>query len=307
MLVKIVRDPLAHFFALGLCLFLLYTTLNPVGQAGDDPKRIVVDHETLLTFLQYRTKTFKRDLAEARLKAMPNKQLKKLIDDYVREEALHREAKALGLGAEDYIIKRRMIQKVEFITQGFAGSVVKVGDEDIKAYYAANKEHYREPGNITFTHVFFDAEGRKPSEARTLASEKLELLRTAGATFSDAPGHGDRFPYGVNFVERTIDHVASHFGKEMAETLFKLEPTEGVWQGPFESSYGAHLVMVVKRVDDRTPQLGTIKSRVEADLVRTRRKEQADRAVQAIVDGYEVKLEIVGRAGEKLVQLKKAN
>jgi hypothetical protein len=307
MLGKVVRDPLFHFLTLGLCLFLVYAAVNPNSNVADDPKRIVIDQETLLTFIQYRTKTFKRDLAEARLDAMPTKQLKQLVDDYVREEALYREAKALGLGAEDYIIKRRMIQKVEFITQGFAEAVVNVSDEDIKAHHAAHIKNYREPGNITFTHVFFDAERRKPSETKLLAAEKLEALRAAGAAFSDAPRHGERFPYGVNYVERTKDHVASHFGAQMAETLFQLEPAEGVWQGPFVSSYGTHLVMVVKRADERDPPLNDVKSRVKADIVRTRRKEQADRAVQAIVDGYEVKLEIDSKAGKKLAQMEKDN
>ena len=66
--------------------------LNPGGGGGDDPKRITVDRDALLTFVQYRTKTFQPKLAAARLDAMKGEQLKRLIDDYVCEEALHREA-----------------------------------------------------------------------------------------------------------------------------------------------------------------------------------------------------------------------
>ena len=49
---------------------------------------------------------------------MPEDELDRLIADYVREEALHREAKALGMDQNDYIIKRRMIHSTEFITDG---------------------------------------------------------------------------------------------------------------------------------------------------------------------------------------------
>lgn len=307
MLIRLVKDPLVHFLTMGICLFMLFAALNPADKIVDDPKQIVVDQDALLTFIQYRTKTFKRDLAQARLDAMSGKQLQRLIDDYVREEALHREAKALGLGSEDYIIKRRMIQKIEFITQGFAEAVVKVGDDDLKAYHEANKQRYREPGNITFTHIFFDAERRAPDKAKALAAAKLEDLRAASVAFSDAPRHGERFPYGVNYVERTEDLVASHFGEEMAGNLFRLEPADSVWRGPFVSAYGAHLVMVVKRNDDRDPPLKEIRSRIEADIVRDRRKEQAEKAVQAIVDGYRVKLEIVGKDGKSLAQAGKGN
>ena len=302
MLIRLVKDPLVHFLTMGLCLFLLFAALNPADRIIDDPKQIVVDQDALLTFIQYRTKAFKQDLAQARLKALSGEQLQRLIDDYVREEALHREAKALGLGSEDYIIKRRMIQKIEFITQGFAEAVVKVSDDDMRAYHKAYKQRYREPGNITFTHIFFDAERRTPGQAKALAAAKLEELRAASVAFSDAPKHGERFPYGVNYVERAKYHVASYFGGEMTEELFRLEPTDGVWHGPFISEYGAHLVMVVKRNDDRDPPFEEVRSRVEADIVHDRRKEQAEKAVRTIVDGYRVKLEIVGKDGKSLAQ-----
>ena len=88
----------------------------------------------------------------------------------------------------------------------------------------------------------------------------------------------------------------------MTEELFRLEPTDGVWHGPFISEYGAHLVMVVKRNDDRDPPFEEVRSRVEADIVHDRRKEQAEKAVRTIVDGYRVKLEIVGKDGKSLAQ-----
>ena len=200
-----------------------------------------------------------------------------------------------------------MIQKVEFITQGFAEAVVKVTDKELQDYHAANKERYREPGNITFTHVFIDAERRSRDDARALAATKLTELKASSAVFSDAPRHGDRFPYGVNYVERSEDLVASHFGQQMAAQLFSLKPSDTTWQGPFESEYGVHLVMVVKRLETRDPPLKEVIRRVEADLVRDRRREQADKAIQSIVDGYEVELDLAGKAGKTLAQLNKTN
>lgn len=303
MLLKFLKDPLAHFLALGLGLFLLYAVVNPGGGTGDDPKRIVVNHDALLTFLQYRTKTFQPKLATARLDAMSGEQLKRLIDDYVREEALHREALALGLGRNDYIIKRRMIQKIDFITQGFAEAVIKLSDDDLKVYYDANKNRYREQAFITFTHVFFGAEKRDRDAAKELADAKLAKFRSSAVPFTDAPKHGDRFPYGVNYVERTRDHVESHFGKPMTKALFDLEPDDGRWKGPFLSPYGAHLVMVAGKKDARTPPLNEVRGRVEADLTSERRKEQSEKAIKAIVDTYRVEIDLKGKDGKDLAGL----
>ncbi|MCZ6589404.1 MAG: hypothetical protein O7B24_15825, partial [Alphaproteobacteria bacterium] len=129
MLLKFVKDPLAHFLALGLGLFLLFAVLNPDEGGQDDPKQIRVDRDALLTLIQFRAKTFQPEMAEARLEALSQEQLQSLIDDYVREEALYREAISLGLDANDYIIKRRMIQKIDFITQGFADVTVQISDD----------------------------------------------------------------------------------------------------------------------------------------------------------------------------------
>lgn len=302
---KFLKDPLTHFLALGLGLFLLYAAVNPGGGTGDDPKRITVDRDALLTFLQYRTKTFQPKLAAGRLDAMSSEKLKQLIDDYVREEALHREAVTLGLGQNDYIIKRRMIQKIDFITQGFAESVIKVSDDDLKAYYDVNKGRYREQAFITFTHVFFDAEKRDRDAAKELAIAKLAKFRSSVVPFTDAPKHGDRFPYGVNYVERTRDHVESHFGKQMTKALFDLEPDDDRWMGPFLSPYGAHLVMVAGKKDALTPPLKEVRGRVQADLTSERRKEQSEKAIKAIIDTYRVEIDLKGKDGNALADLHK--
>jgi hypothetical protein len=304
-ILKFLKDPLVHFLALGLGLFVLYAAINPDSGGTDDPKRIVVNREALLTFVQYRTKTFQPKLAAARLDAMSDKQLKHLIDAYVREEALHREAKGLGLGRDDYVIKRRMIQKIDFITQGFAEAAIKVSDADVKAYFEANKTRYREQAFITFTHVFFGTKRRSAAEAQVLSEATLAVLKADAAVFSDAPKHGERFPYGVNYVERTKEHVESHFGHEMAGALFGLEPDDSVWRGPFRSSYGAHLVMVVKKRDARYPALKEIRARVEADFKSERKKEQSDKAIKAIVDTYTVAIDLKDKKRGDLADIDK--
>ena len=45
-------------------------------------------------------------------------------------------------------------------------------------------------------------------------------LNAAHAAFNDAPAHGDRFPFAQNYVDRTLDYVASQFGQEFAGATF---------------------------------------------------------------------------------------
>ncbi len=220
---------------------------------------------------------------------MPEDELDRLIADNVREEAMHREAKALGMDKNDYIIKRRMIQSIEFITDGFVTAAVDVSDEDVSAYYEANREDYYVSPFVTFTHVFFDGERHSRDEAFGLAKAKLSELNEQQVPFSDAPRHGDRFHYFVNYVERDPQFVASHFGAPMAEQVFALDPDDATWHGPFESEYGLHLVLLTRKAEGRYPDLAEIEAGVRDDAEREAIAALKDIAIQAIVDTYEVR------------------
>jgi hypothetical protein len=296
---KILTDPLVYFLALGLGLFVLFE-LVASDEAAYDSRVINVDRDALLTFVQYRSRAFEPKAAAARLDNMSEDELERLIADYVREEALHREAKALGVDKNDYIIKRRMIQSIEFITDGFVTAAVAVSDDDIAAHYEANREDYYISPYVTFTHVFFDGERHSRDEALALATAKLKELNEQRVPFSDAPRHGDRFPFFLNYVERDPQFVASHFGMPMADKVFALESSDSTWHGPFESEYGMHLVLLTRKAEGRYPELAEIEAVVRDDAERDAIAALKDLAIQAIVDTYEVRRsferELVGMA-----------
>jgi len=286
---KFLREPLVHFLAAGLGLFVLFGLVNR-GDQDSDPNVIMVDQDALLTFIQYRIKAFNPDLAKKKLNALSDEELQRLIDDYVREEVLHREAIALGLDDDDYIIRRRLVQKLEFITEGFAEAGANLDEAAVQRYFDANKADYYVEPYVTFTHVFFQTEDRPREQARTLAEKELQRLNRNGVPFSEAPQHGDRFLYHVNYVERTPDYVGSHFGPPMAKALFELEPNDFVWRGPFDSAYGVHLVLLTTNEPGREPELAELEGRVREDARRARVREETEAAIADVVDAYDVRV-----------------
>ena len=294
---RLLREPLVHFLAIGAGLFVLFGFVAPEDSSLDD-KTIVVDRDALLTFLQFRSKAFNPEVAASKLDALSDAELQQLIDAYVREEALHREALALGMDQNDYVIKQRLIQSIQFITNGFVSAAVDVSDEEVAEYYEANRDDYFVDPFITFTHVFFSSDRHGKEQARQLAEAKLAELNDAQVPFSGSTRHGDRFLYNVNYVERSRDFVASHFGRAMAASVFELEADEGRWYGPLESAYGFHLVMVARRKDGFYPPLEEIADVVREDALRIKLDEQNERAVQAIVDTYDVRMDDVRGADE---------
>jgi hypothetical protein len=287
---KLFKEPLVHFLAAGIGLFVLFGIVNQ-DEPDDDPSVVVVDRDTLLTFVQYRLKAFNPELAEKKLDGLSDEELDRLIDDFVREEVLHREALALELGKDDYVIRRRLVQKLEFITEGFAEGTVEPDSAALARYFEANKADYYVEPYVTFTHVFFKSEDRPVEEARARAQKKLVELNRKSTPFSDAPKHGDRFLYHVNYVERTPDYVASHFGVPMAKAIFELEPNEFVWKGPFESPYGIHLVLLTTNEPGRDPELSEIEGRVLEDWRRSEIRRRTEEAIDDVIDAYDVRIE----------------
>jgi hypothetical protein len=286
---SLLKEPLAHFLAAGLGLFALFGIVNR-DEGTDDAKVIIVDEGALLTFVQYRIKAFNPELARNKLDSLSDEELATLIDDFVREEVLHREALALGLGEDDYVIRRRLVQKLEFITEGFAEASVVPDETSLQRYFDAHKSDYYVEPFVTFTHVFFETEDRPRAEAWVKAKGKLAELNRRSTPFSDAPKHGDRFLYHVNYVERTPEYIASHFGAPMAKAVFELEPNDLAWRGPFDSPYGVHLVLLITNEPGREPSLAEIEERVREDWRRSRVREEAEAAIEDIVDAYDVEI-----------------
>lgn len=295
---KLHKEPLLHFLVLAVGLFVLHSAVSHEDPDAD-AKRIVVDQDSLLTFIQYRTKSFEPVTAKKQLDSLSDEALQKIIDDYVREEALYREARTLGLDRDDYVIKRRLIQKVDYVARGFAESFNEVTEEDIRQYFEENKNDYYVDPRITFTHVYFSAERHGVEKANTLAEQKLEALKKTNATFNDAAKHGERFLYGMNYVERSQMYVESHFGLDMGKQVFALDPDQRQWYGPFVSTHGAHLVMVTQKQAGYMPLLAEVRTRVAQEAQRTIIAERANQATQQIVDSYNIDM-VYKKPNEKL-------
>ena len=283
---QVLKDPFVHFLVLGLGLFALFALVS--DDALTDARIIEVDDEALRGFVQNRSQASATDAA-ARLDTLSDAARERLIDDYVREEALYRQALALGMDKTDYVIKRRLVQSIEFITEDLANSVPAASVADLEEHFEANRERYAIEPSVTFTHVFFDAARHSAKRARELATTKLAELNRARVPFAQAPGHGDRFLYLVNYVERRPAFIASHFGEPMAQALFDLAPDERTWVGPFESPYGQHVVLLIRNVEGRDPQFAEVAARVRDDVETAASLALKNQAIQALVDTYEVK------------------
>ena len=284
---RFLKDPLTHFVSAGALLFILLSLVNPLQQ--DD--RIVVDRQALLDFIQYRSKAFEPGLAASILDRMNQDERERLIDDYIREEALYREALKLGLDTDDYVIRQRMVQKLEFVSDAGGVSSAPAAD-DITAYYAAHRQDYFQPPVVTFSHVFIAIKGRTRELAIHEAQALLKTLVADNSSFSDATRYGERFLFHTNYVERTYEYIKSDFGAEAADLIFSERVPIAKWFGPVESKYGAHLIFISRRTPGRHPSLTEIKPLVVEDYEREFQRQQREALTDAIIQRYSPVIEL---------------
>jgi len=284
---RLVREPLVHFLVAGAALFALYALARGPAPAGEST--IVVDRRTLLAFMETKANLFDDAAVGAALDALSDKDLAELIDQYVAEEALYREAKALGLDRGDTVIRQRVLQTAKLWLGDAAAASATVGPAALADYFAAHREEYAAAPGATFTHVFFDATRRGAKRAHEAAERALRELNAAHAEFNDAPGHGDPFPFAQNYVDRTFDYVASQFGREFAAALAELSPSER-WQGPLRSAYGEHAVLLARRTELRYPELDEVREQVESDYRRAQETAALEAATRAIREHYRVEV-----------------
>jgi len=290
MFAKLINQPLFQFLLIGGFIFLLYNFTVKSNPDTDNLKTVVVDKESLITFLQYRYKAFDRIKFENKLNNMPEDELNNLINDYIREEVLYREALGFGLDKNDNVIRRRLIQKIEFINEDAVNNSLDINDGQLSDYLEKNRGSYVIDPFVTFTHVFFSNYKHGAGKANELAQNQLAMLNKNEVPFSESVKYGDRFLYNTNYVESTPDHVANHFSDEMANKLFNLNPSETNWNGPFESPYGFHLVMLTKNEKEKYPELEDVYEKVKQDLTYELSKKQKDKAISQIIDNYEIKI-----------------
>lgn len=283
LLKSFLKEPLVHFLFIGFALFIIF------NEAGDNNNNdiIVVDHDRLLTFIQYRAKEFDQQKYSQILDSLPAEQKQNLINDYVREEALYREAKALRLDQNDNVARRRMIQQLEYMTRGFITTNINLSDADLQQFLNENQVNYTVADKITFTHVFLKSEDKTKS--------LLDDLNNNQVAFHQAMQYGDRFLYKRNYVNKDAEEIASHFGSAMRISLFDLKPSDKIWQGPFRSDYGYHLVMLTDHKAGYVPTLNDIRERVRQDAFQLLIQKKLDEAMQLIVEQYDVDL-MMGKA-----------
>ena len=246
MIRRLIRDPLVSFLFAGTLLFFITDWFS-----GDD--------ETYQ--IQVTANEVQRlgDQWSLQMRRPPNKQeLDGLISAFVKEEIYYREALLLNLEANDTIVRRRLVQKLTFLTEDIATSEPPT-TEGLQSFYTAQIDKYMEPAKFSFAHRYFSTDRRDNSQDIALQA------------LTDTSLKGDPFMLQREYAQRSQRDVGNLFGRDFAAKLAEL-PTSDAWQGPLKSAYGWHVVKLLNVAPARVQPFNEVAEKVKVDWQQAQRK-----------------------------------
>lgn len=262
---RILTEPLFHFFLLGLAIFAWFWALNPTGSGSENRQNITVtSQQVVLLAHQYKA---------ARRRFPTPDELSNLIDAYVQQEVLVREARALGLDQSDGIIRNRLAQKMTFLATS-AAQAAEPSDAALGAFFEDNQKSYLTRERVRFEQVALaqgaDAEAAKAAlnKGQTPTDLATSILLPQGMALS---------------AEQVVDGT---FGIGFFAQIRTLEPS--VWGGPVRSGYGLHLIKLLQHQPATVPPLQDIRERVLLDWRKARVQELTEAQVKQMRAQYEI-------------------
>jgi len=237
------REPLLHFLLGGAGLFLLFNLVSDSGRVANDEIVVTVGQiESIVTIFQ-----------KTRQRPPTQDELRGLIDNYIVEEMLYREAVAIGLDKDDTIIRRRLRQKMEFLLDDV--TLVEPTDADLQLYLDNNVDRFRTDAIISFDQIYLNEFSRDKAESM------LIRLQTGEVDNPNDLSESHLIPFRLESVSESI--VSAQFGDKFKTLLFALDV--GEWTGPVDSPFGIHVIRIDNIVAGRVPALQEIRNEVARD------------------------------------------
>ena len=279
---KLLREPLVHFMFIGAVIYLLYGVFaEPLPEADD--KTIVVTAGEVEWMQAAWQKRWNRPPTDEEFDG--------LIQQYIRETVLYREALTMGLNKHDQVIRRRLAQKLEFLAKDLV-TLIPPTDEELQTYFDVHQDRYQEPVLYTFTQVFIDPDKRGDATLADAEAIKVSLV-AQGDAINDPGALGDAFMLQNYYPEKDVVEIQKQFGSGFTESLIELSP--GQWHGPVLSGYGVHLVYISGIDEPPAPVFSDVRERVVQDWTTDKGEELNEKFYASLRDQYTVVIEEPGQ------------
>jgi len=240
---KIFSEPLLHFLVLGGVFFFVYASMQKEEKSANT---ILISQKKITQLIAtWEKKFFRPPTAEEK---------QEMIDNEIYQTVLYKEALKIGLDKNDVIIKRRLSQKMEFVTYD-TSSLPTPSNEILKAFMHKYPQKYSKEAKIHF-------------------SQKME---GSNATLFEPQYTLSKF------------NTTRLFGRSFANSLFELK--KDVKEHKIKSAYGIHHVKIIDISPTTLKAFESVKNQVKNDYMSEERSKQ-NKAIYAILKSqYTIEIE----------------
>jgi hypothetical protein len=281
---RLLKEPLVHFLAFALIVFAAYHILAPSADGGRSGRIVVT---------AAKVEQIASRFAQIWQRPPTAQELKGLIDEEVKEEIYVREAIALGLDKDDTVIRRRLRQKMELLSDAGVDALSPT-EAELEAYLKSHPETFAVDPAISFQQIFLNPQ-RQGAAIEQTAESILNTLKANPEIEAATLGDASLLPIEMPLTSlKSIGHV---FGSEFADAIGKAK--EGLWIGPIASGFGLHIVRVSEHQEGRVPALTEVRDAVLREWSNDKRKQLESERLAALLSRYEVTVEGVPAAGAK--------
>jgi hypothetical protein len=235
---KYLQEPLLHFLVLGGLIFLFYAYVN--DGFTEEEKKIVIPQAKIeqLTYI-WQKKHMRKPTKEER---------QEMLEGEIYAEVMSREAVKLGLDKEDGIIRRRLVQKMTFVSANLS-ALLEPSEVELKAYLKAHQEAFMSERQISFI------------------LKNRVILEKSHSNMSEW-------------------EVSRSYGRAFAEKLFTLPV--GVWSRDISMAYGKVDVLVSDKKEAKSLPFSVLKSRLKSAWQKEEQKKLEKSFYERVKKEYDI-------------------
>lgn len=263
---KFIRNPLFQFIALGLMAFIVYSWLKP-----EEKEEIRVTPKVIADLVA-------RDEA-LNLKKPDEARTNELIENYIQEEIMLREAFALGYHISDGRVRKRLLSLMRTSLQD---QVPDPTYNQMRSYFEENKQDYSLKESRTIVQIYFD-----PSLNENIPD--LVYIKKEHSDYKGEERVGDFAPVSNLLRQSSYKSIGRTFGKEIADTVFNAGLNQ--WLGPFNSTAGFHYVKVLEVHRPQEASFEEVQNYVSMDYVLSKTRQSQDEKIQLLREKYNIIIE----------------
>lgn len=278
MLKKIFNEPLTYFVLIGAAIFLLYGTINNESELASG-ENIIISDSDIDRLVEVYERTWSNSPDSTTLRG--------LIQNHLDQEMMYLEGLKLNLDHNDEIIKRRLVQKYEFLVKDLSSADLPT-TEELRSFYQEHPDRYLSQKRISFQHFYFSPD---------IHEDPLELSKKALKKWSKSIKVQEAFkkeadPFFISSPQQaqTIDQLWQNFGKKFGDEIMNSSKTG--WTGPIESGLGWHVVFIDAIVAPEQLSFDEVQSDVERDFQDRQLIEYNTKIMESLRDDYDVQYEL---------------